>query len=185
MIYSSQIGAALIAISFAIPLQADDLWQVIDAESSLAFELDIGGARATGGFDTWMAEIQYDPTRIEEANVQVAIDIASAHIDNLQAMSLMSSPAWFGTDAHPRATFSGSGFTESDADILAMDGKLTLKGVEEPITLVGQITIADDVALAQFQFDLIRSDFGIGDANPAVSTSIVVIANITAERVTP
>lgn len=185
MTYYPQFAAVFLAMSFAIPVQADDLWQVIDAESSLTFVLDIGGAQVTGGFDTWTAEITYDPDRLEDSSVQVVIDIASAHIDNPQAMPLMSSPTWFGMDAHPRATFSVSGFTANDGGILAMDGSLTLKGVKEPVMLVGQITITDDVALARFQTDLNRSVFGIGNANPAVSTSIEVTADITAERAIP
>jgi len=185
MICCSPKAAALIAISFTTPAQADDLWQVIDADSSLMFAFDIGGAQATGGFDTWTAVIKYDPARLEDASVHVVIDMASAHIDNAQAMPLMSSPTWFGTNAHPKATFAGSGFTANDGGILAMDGVLTLKGVEGPAILTGQITITDDITLGRFQTDLIRSDFGIGGANPAVSASIEVIANITAERVTP
>jgi len=150
VIYSSSTAAALLAVLLALPAQATDLWQLVDAESSLSFALDIGGAKVTGGFKTWTAKIKYDPINLEDASVQVVIDIASVHIDNAQASPLISTPTWLGTDVYPTARFNGLGFTANDNGILAMDGTLVLKGVDELVTTVGQITINGDVATARF-----------------------------------
>ena len=166
----------------ALPGYADTTWNVIAMDSELSFTLQIGGSDTAGRFDTWSAEIIYDPETPESARVFVTIDISSAQIKNDQAGPLLTSATWLGAQAFPTSTFNGEGMAFGPDGHLAMTGDLTLKGTTLSVTLIGTIDIDQDSARAVFQTDLPRAAFSIGDTNPAISALVQVTAQISAER---
>ena len=62
---------------------------------------------------------------------------------------------------------------------------IAIQGVTQPITLTGEIIVEGDRATATFTAELLRSDFGIGDGNPAVSPRVTVTTQISAVQVAP
>lgn len=178
----SSLLKATVAGLVAMPTNAQTTWDVIVTDSRLSFTLQIGGSDTTGHFETWSADINYDPEILESARVSVTIDISSAQIDNDQAGPLLTSATWLGAQAYPASFFTGEGMKTDHDGRLSMTGELALKGTTLPVTLLGTIDIDDDTALAVFQTDLPRAAFSIGDTNPAVSAVVQVTAQITAER---
>lgn len=165
-----------------LPSHADTAWDIVAVDSRLSFSLQIGGSETTGYFETWSADITYDPETPENASVGVIIDVSSARIDNAQAEPLLTSAAWLGAQAFPMSAFAGEGLQADPDGRLTMTGELTLKGTTLPATLLGSIDINADTATAVFQTDISRAAFFIGSTNPAVSAIVQVTATITAER---
>lgn len=158
-------------------------WQLVEADSSLSFLVSIGGSETAGIFQDWSATISYDPDTKEHAHIVVEVNIGSVSIDAPQASSLVGAAQWLGARGYPTARFVGHGFSIADDQTLTMQGMLSLKGIDVPITLVGSIEIEGGTAHAEFETTLSRSAFGVGDENPAVADPVTVRARLTAIRV--
>lgn len=178
----SSLLTAVIVGFCALPAHADSAWDIVASDSRLSFTLQIGGTDTTGYFESWSADIIYDPETPENARVAVIIDVSSARIDNDQAGPLLTSATWLGAQAFPVSSFTGEGIGADPDGRMSMTGELALKGTTLPVTLLGSIDIEADTATAVFEADLPRAAFAIGDANPAVSAIVQITAQITADR---
>ncbi|WP_341367560.1 YceI family protein [Yoonia sp. BS5-3] len=176
----THIGAFWLLASSAA---AQTTWAVDHDSSALSFGIEIGGAEAFGRFDGWSAEIIYDEQAPQDAQVAVTIDMTTARIDNAQAAQALLSPTWLDVSGFPEARFDGSGFASIQDGDLKMDGDLALKGVTMLVPLVGQITIDGTTASARFEATLTRSEFGVGDANPAIAPTVNIVATVNALKI--
>lgn len=174
--------AALCAFGAPQRALAEPMWRVDPAASDLGFTLTIGGSQATGGFETWSAEIAYDPAAPERGRVSVTVDLSSVAIDVAQALQPMVGPDWLAAADFPAATFEGSGFSVGEDGGFALPGTLTLKGVARPMMLTGTLSIEGPVATATVSGVIARTDHGVGPPDPAVSMDVGITAHIMAHR---
>jgi polyisoprenoid-binding protein YceI len=162
---------------------AEPMWRVDPAVSDLGFTLTIGGSQATGGFETWAAEIAYDPAKPERGRVAVTVDLSSVAIDSVPARQPMVGPDWLAVAEFPAATFEGSGFSIAADGGFALPGTLTLKGVARPMMLTGRLSIEGPVGTATMSGVIARADHGVGPPDPAVSMDVEITAHIVAHRI--
>ncbi|WP_152544566.1 cytochrome b/b6 domain-containing protein [Actibacterium mucosum] len=172
----------ILPFAFVHPALAQTHWKVDPAKSTLAFEVKIGTSIAFGTFSDWTAHIQFDPQDQNQNSVQVQVSTATASISAPQAAAPLAGSSWLDADAFPVAEFVADSLTW-DGQHLTVPGTLTLKGVTLPLVLSGTLDIAGSTATAQLRSTLSRHDFGIGDANPAVSTDVIIAVSLTAHRV--
>lgn len=172
--------AAMAVILNASQTLAKNNWQIVAAESEIAFVVLIGGAETTGTFGDWSADITFCPEAIDRAEVSVTVDISSVTISHPEARAVVGSTVWLSFNDHPTAQFVGICFTDIGDNKLEMPGMLSLKGISLPTLLVGEITIEGDLAIASFSTTLSRSAHVIGDENPLISDGVTVTANLVA-----
>lgn len=175
--------AALCAFGAPQRALAEPMWRVDPDASDLGFTLTIGGSQATGGFETWSAEIAYDPAAPERGRVAVTVDIASVAIDTASARQPMVGPDWLAAADFPTATFEGSGFSVGEDSSFALPGALTLKGVVRPMMLTGTLSVEGPRATATVSGVIARADHGVGPPDPAVSMDVEITAHIVAHRI--
>ena len=181
MPHSFSAIAMILTVTLATDVAAET-WIVDADKSNLGYEILIGGASATGTFQTWTADIRFDPLRPEEATVEVDIDMMSVSISDPRAESGIGGAAWLNIDAIPNAVFSATGFDFSTDTEFSIPGMLILRGVARPVTLSGTLEIDGDFATVSATATFNREIFDIGVGQDAVGKDVRVIIDLVAER---
>ena len=162
---------------------ASDLpsWQVADGALTLSIQ-QLGNA-VNGSFETWQAQILFDPDAdpAQMGQIRVEIDIASLSLGTVSAQAMGSD--YFDSAAFPTALY--------QADLAEIDGTLTATGTLQiketsvPLAFPIDLTLAEGTATAAGSFTLDRRDFGIGDTVPDEGTlgfAVALSFNLTAQR---
>lgn len=164
------------------------VWAADMAASAIQFSGENAGVPFEGRFDSWTAQIQFDPDRLAASEVVVVIDTASATIGDMMNDAAMVGADWFNAPEHPKAVFSADSFRAVDASAgqYAADGFLTIRGIEQPVALPFALTIDGDRATATAAIVLDRMAFDIGagpDPDGAfVSLQIPLSITVVADR---
>ena len=132
-----------------------------DAGGSLTFEATQAGARFTGRFDRFSADIAFDPADPAACRFVVRIDTASADTRESQRDEVLKGPDFFWVERFPVATFTGSGCRAADGSY-ALDGELTLRGVKRQVPLRFSYTPGRGAAAMEGTARLSRLAFGVG-----------------------
>lgn len=148
-------------------------WRV--ETGSLSITVTQLGAPVTGSFETWTADIRYDP-ETGTGDVTVEIAIPSLTLGSVTAQALDTE--FFDATTHPTATFSAE-ISRDGAGHVA-DGTLRLKGAELPVRLPFTLTLADGLAQMSGATTLDRLSFGIGPSYAdASSVGLSVDVSVT------
>ena len=158
--------------------------------SRLEFFARQNQAEIAGQFTDFSGRITFHEDNLAESKVEVIINLKAittayqAVADNLQQ------PDWLDSAAFPEAIFTGEKFILSSAENFQyqIDGRLTIKGKSQPITLYFNIEQADGkLAKAQGQASLKRKDYQIGWADSKTVANLVKLnfAIIAAIEVDP
>jgi len=169
-----------VAFSAPAPEPAGN-WQV--QEGTLTITVAQFGSEVQGRFTDWSADITFDETREgEKGTVTVTVAIPSLTLGTVTADALGA--AFFHAEAFPTATYSGP-ITETD-DGYAVDGTLTLKGVDAPVPLAFSLDIDGDRAEMRGSAALDRRTFNVGegyDDETTVGFGVDIAVTLIAEKV--
>lgn len=155
-------------------------WQV--TEGSLGLTVKQAGAKVTGQFANWNAEIAFDPAASSGNAVTVTIDTASLSLGSVTPQAQM--PEFFDVATHPTATFTAE--IQPEGDAYAATGSLSLRGVTQPLTLPFTLQIDGDTATMQGSATLDRRDYAMGASYPDEATvgfPVTVNVVLSAKRV--
>lgn len=150
----------LLACVFAANAAAAD-WVVDKKASSLRFAGTAQGEEFEGRFGAFEAKIAFDPANLAGAAFKVDVDVASADSQNEERDGTLKDVEFFDAAAHPKATFVATEFTPVGTGFEAR-GRLTLRGVAKPVTLVFTWTPATAGAKLEGKATLDRMAFGVG-----------------------
>jgi len=155
------------------------------AHTSLIFKVShLGFSTYTGRFTRLDAKLQFNPSHIAAARVEVSIDPRSIEADNAPADFLLTLAGkdWLDADQFPKMTFVSKSVVPTGANTFRIRGELALHGVTKPITLEGRYnggyaghTYEPNARVgfsAQGTFK--RSDFGISIGLPTTGSSFGV-----------
>ncbi len=177
------LGIAAAAVLFATPATAAH-WMVDAAKSKLGFTVQWSGEPFSAHFDSWKANIDFDPANLAASRADVSIDVGSEASDEADFDAGLKGAQGFGTEKFPSARFVTKQFTRKSGDNYIADGTLTLKGISRDVSLPFTLTIHGGHAHMIGTAHVIRTDFGIGQglwaAPTPVSHDVVVNIDITA-----
>ena len=161
-------------------------WGVVAAESAIKFSGSNAGSPFEGEFKEWKALINFDPAALDQSEIVVIINVASATIGSDRDDASMKEPDWFNTAEFPKATYTAEKFETTGAGGYVAKGFLTIRGVEKPVDLPFDLTIDGDRAEAAASLVIDRVAFGVGEsADPSgafVSLEIPVEITVIAEK---
>lgn len=164
----------------------DWTWEVDPAASGLTFAGTQNGVRFEGVFETWRAQIRFDPENLAAARAIVTVATGSARTGDAFVDGSIASPSWLDAAAHPEAVFEATAFSVTGPGAYAAQGTLTLRGVSQPLTLPFTLALEGDTARAEGSVALDRRAFMLGvdnaDNDRAVSPEITVTASVAASR---
>ncbi len=133
------VGAALAAILLAVVAAeaaptATPAFELEPSGSSLKFTAGQQGAKFESRFETFTAQIQFDPARPESGRILARIELASVDTGNPERDEILNTPDWFGVSQWPEATFAANKIVRA-TDGYSANGTLVLRGVSRPVTL--------------------------------------------------
>lgn len=156
--------AARPAAAAAAPA-AGSLWSADPAKSSLEFQFVQAGAKTTGRFSRFTAEIDFSPANLAAGRFVVAIDMGSADTRDKERDDTLRMADLFDTVKFPRATYVASQFTAKGTGFEGK-GKLTLRGVSLDVPVNFTFTPGTEagkpVATLKGTATIKRLAFGVG-----------------------
>jgi cytochrome b561 len=162
------------------------LWDVDAGASTLAFSGTQNNNPFQGVFETWRAQVRFDPDQLGASRVIVTVATASAKTGDSFVDGSIASASWLNAAAHPEAVFEASSFSSTGPGAYEALGTLTLRGVAQPLTLPFTLTLEGDMARAEGTVAIDRAAYMLGADNPtndrAVSPEIAVTFTVEASR---
>lgn len=167
---------------------AAQTWEIRADESQLAFEAEQQGAKFKGEFERFAAEIVFDPADLANASVTVTVDVTSFNSANRDRDGSVGAAAWFHFKEFPKAVFTANEFRAQDEGYVA-EGTLSIKGIEQPVSLAFSLEIEGDTARMSGETRLDRTAFNVGTGEwedpKSVGHSVTVLVDVVADRTGP
>ena len=149
---------------FALPMAAWAADYVQAPGSTLTFAGKYQGQTFTGRFPAFTVRMRFDPKRLGDAALDVGIPLAGATAGNPDYDGELRGAAFFDIARFPSAQFLATRFRDLGKGRYAADGRLTLRGVARPVTLV--FTWMPGARPSLFgQATVKRLDFGVGNGD--------------------
>ena len=179
----AMLAAAALSAGMATAAWAGDLptWTVNAEDSTLGFTFKQYGTPVTGTFESWTADIAFDPEQLAASSAVVEIRLDSIDTGDASRNDTAKESAWFDVEDHPTARFETTGFTSAGAGAYEAEASLTIKGKTVAVTLPFALTIEGGVAHMEGETEIDRTAFGIGDSG-AVDDTVTVTVDLTATR---
>ena len=92
------------------------------------------GAKFESHFETFTAQVQFNPARPETGRIRARIKLASVDTGNPERDEILRTADWFGVGQWPEATFVANRIVRV-TDGYSASGTLSLRGVARPVTL--------------------------------------------------
>jgi polyisoprenoid-binding protein YceI len=156
-------------------------WTV--TEGDIAITVQQMGSSVTGSFADWTASISYDETAETDVKGQAEVTISIPSLTLGTVTDQAMGPDYFNVEEHPTATFTAD--LISTAEGHTVEGTLTIKGYEQPITMPFGLTIDGDTATVNGTVTLDRRNYHVGDSmtdEGSLGYSVDVAINLTATR---
>ncbi|APR76820.1 Hypothetical protein A7982_02167 [Minicystis rosea] len=145
------------------------LWTVDPVHTTVGFSVrHLMITNVRGVFEKVNGTVRYDSGRLDAAQIEISIPVASIHTREPQRDAHLRSADFFDAETHPEMTFRSTRIRPGVASPLEITGELTIRGTTREITLtVNEITAehrdfqgARRIG-ASATGKLKRSDFGI------------------------
>ncbi|MEO6925364.1 MAG: YceI family protein [Rhodanobacter sp.] len=171
---------AILLLAFALPgVGAATDYTVQPAASRLGFSAVFQGESFDGHFGQWTAAINYDPANLAASKFNVTVTLASVKTGDSDRDSALPGKAFFDIAQFPEAHFVTSGFRRNGNQVIA-DGKLTLRGVTQPVSLDVTFKPQASGATLDVAGTVKRLAFGVGSGDYADTSVIGAEVKITA-----
>lgn len=138
-------------------------WDVDMTKSRLGFVAYWQASPVKGEFKVWRADIRFDPDDLPSSEVRIEIETGSADSNYADRDSAIKGPEWFAIETFPIATFTASSFRHIEQDQYEAQGILSVKGVDQPLTLVFTLALQDGHAMMSSEVSLSRLAFNVGE----------------------
>ncbi|WP_353256719.1 cytochrome b/b6 domain-containing protein [Hyphomonas sp.] len=153
-------------------------WMVDYEASEIAFAGLHDGNAFKGEFETWTADVAFDPGALDAARVRVLVDMRSAKTGKKLYDDSLRAREWFSTADHPEAIVELSGFTRS-ANGYQASATLTLKGKPVSVPLRFTLEIDGDEAKLDGSAVFSRKALDIGQASDASASWVADEVTVT------
>lgn len=153
--------AVIFAAALAAPAQAAH-WNVDTAKSKLGFTVTWAKEPFSAAFQSWKADIDFDPADLAHARADVTIDLASELSEEPDFDEGLKGDLGFQAKQFPVAHFTATHFTHKSGNDYVADGTLTIRGIARHVALPFTLAISGDTAHMTGKAVVLRTDFGVG-----------------------
>ncbi len=146
----------------------------------------LGLFSSDGQFERFRAELELDPAAPATARVAATIETGFFALPWPGVGEMLRGPSYFDVAHHPTATFSGRGEGERADGAVAIVGRVRLRGVERPMTLLARVAGQQGNATAFTATGQIRrSDFGMTPDSTLISDLITLTIDVRLATTAP
>jgi polyisoprenoid-binding protein YceI len=118
--------------------QALEYTQVQNHLSTVNFAYTQMGVAMEGKFNTFTAQIAFDPARIANSRARISVALSSIDTGSVEANEEVAGKLWFDSKTYPQALFIASGIKPLGNNRYLARGKLSIKGktldINAPVT---------------------------------------------------
>lgn len=161
-------------------------WKARASESRLEIKAIQQGAEFTGRFETFAAEIVFNPADLAAAKVVATIKTGSFNSSSKDRDGQVREKDWFHVAQFPDATFKTKSFAKTGESRYEAIADLTIRDVTREVVLPFTLVIDGDVARMAGEVTLKRTDYGVGQGDWAsgawVGLDVKVLVTIVADR---
>ena len=176
---------ALTATALALQAQAAPYQSIVPAKSSVTFSYKQMGVAMDGRFKKFAAQVNFDPTKAEQAKASFEVDLASVDTGSGEADQEVVTKSWFNTAAFPKAQFVAKQIKQTAPNQYEVQGTLSIKGLTREVKFPMKHTAQGKDGLLTGSFTMKRADYTIGEGMWAkfdvVANDIQVNFSITAQ----
>ena len=151
-------------------------------------EVGFVGSKVTGshegGFKKVDGSVTVPAEALEQAVVDLTVDMASVYSDAEKLTGHLKSDDFFDVANNPTATFKSTSITKTEAGF-DVTGDLTLRGTTKAITFPAEISVEGDTVKTKAEFSINRKDFNIvykGKPDDLIREEVVIKFDITANK---
>ena len=183
----------LLSLALVPPAIAAETWTVADT-SRIGFTAFQKDQPVEGGFESFSAEVAFDPDDLEASRVEVTIDAVSITTGHKDRDATLRNTSFFDVAQWPTARFVADRLQHQGGTAYQAAGQLTIRDVTQDVVLPFELTIADDpddagrlLATAKGELTISRLDYGVGQGEWASTGTIGadVIIRIEVEATRP
>jgi len=140
-------------------------WIVDTDRSSVSFRYLESGKEKAGAFVRFSADVDFDPSRLENTEAAFAVETASIDLDDALREGVLVTTPWFDSDAFPNASFRLTKLTPDTAapGMYWAEGTLIIKTVEKPVRFRTEVSVMAGQARARGTFQIDRTEFRLRD----------------------
>jgi polyisoprenoid-binding protein YceI len=160
------------AMNSTLTIAPAGTWNLDPVHSRVDFEVSYLAGTFKGHFNEIAAELTVDD---ERATLEGTTKVASIDVNEENLSAHLQSPDFFDAEQYPELRFAAEDIRLDGDSQLSVDGKLTIKGVTQPVTVTGTVTapITDPYGNERIGLNLTtkvdRTNFGINWNNPLPS----------------
>ncbi len=125
----------LLSAAMGIVWADTPVWRSVPESSELTFTAEYDGAPFTGRFESFVVEFCFDPEDLDSANLHVNVDVDSVDTENRERDETLAMGEWFAFGKFPSAQYEATQFVALGDNRYSAEGKLTLKGITQPLAL--------------------------------------------------
>ncbi|HSG90175.1 MAG TPA: YceI family protein [Pseudomonadales bacterium] len=153
---------AALLILLDVRADAPGLWTLDPGVSAITFEATQAGARFEGRFETFAAEVRFDPEALDASSAEVRIDTASVATGNRDRDATLEGEDFFAVRRFPTATYVADAFEPVAGGRYRAFGQLRIRDVTRDVPLVFSVSPQGEGWLLEGTAKLSRLDFGLG-----------------------
>ena len=131
-------------------------------QSQLTFTATQAGAAFEGKFESFDADIRFDPSDIANSRFEVKVELGSVDTRDGERDDTLKGPDLFSVKQFPTATYVAERFQHRGGSNFAAQGKLTLRGVTRDVPIEFTFETNNTGAWLKGSAKLNRLDFGVG-----------------------
>jgi len=140
----------------------------------------LGLFSSDGQFERFQASVELDPEDLGSARVGATIETGHFSLPLPGMGDTLRGPSYFDVANHPTATFSGQGQGMAGDGTVAIPGRIRLRGIERPMTLLARVARRQATGIAfSAATRLRRSDFGMTPDGALISDLITLSVDVT------
>jgi polyisoprenoid-binding protein YceI len=158
-----RIACLLVVASFVPALATAGNWSIDDARSKIGFQYQAMGATLDGEFPQFMADIELDPAKPDQAQITLDVTTAKTDAGNPDATAEVGSPLFFDSRRYPTARFASSRIQPQGNGRFLVEGKLSVKGITRPAGIPVMLKTEGKNQRLTGTFKLNRLDYRIGE----------------------
>ncbi len=150
-------------VFFAGSANAVEYNQVLPEKSTLRFNYKQMGIPMEGKFSKFTARMVFDPAKLNSAQAQFDVDLASLDTGVAEADEEVKGKQWFNVKTFPTARFVSSGVKSLGGNRYEALGKLSIKGRDLNVSAPFTFKPEGQTGIFEGSFIIKRLDYAIGE----------------------
>ena len=114
-------------------LHTPALWQIDHTQSHIRFTAVQAGARFSGAWQSFSAQIRFDATQLERSSALVQIDATSVATQDSERDSTLAGNDWFDSANFAEVTFAADAFSKNSDDTFLTEARIEIRGTSYPV----------------------------------------------------